>query len=466
MTKDVLAKILFKLEKAGVKTGDKLLLAVSGGVDSVVLTHLVVKLAESQRYKFALFHLDHSLRAEASVADYQLVETLAAELACPFYGYKRDVRCIAKNRKQNMEQTAREIRYQLANEVLTSEGYDYLLTAHHLGDQAETIMLNLIRGTSLNGLRGIALAREQLIRPLLDFSKPELYQIAERNSWLYNEDATNDDLSYSRNRLRHRIIPMIEEHYNPRFQHALAQMATIIASDDDYLENIAEKQLEQISSFTGKQMVVDLSAWQDIDLSLRRRIIRLIFLKFNGDMRNLSFEHIEIIDQWLIEGRIATRQYFSSLEFILQKASVLIRIRETNTIFEPLKIGLGEHYISKDNLLITVSKKIQPNSDIYLPVSLFAEGLYLRRRLAGDYIRPLGMGTKRKSLKKFLNEQKVALAERANIPLLAIKEEVIWVKDLRKSIYASDKIQSDEIIYITIQSGVEKCARHLSSGVE
>ncbi len=447
----LLALTAENLKSCQVEVGARLLLAVSGGVDSIVLTHLIAELAKTNHYDYALVHLDHSLRGQASLKDYRLVEQLAKSLGCEFYGFKYDVPALAKQEKVSFELAARKLRHQLFAKVMSEHKYDYLLTAHHLGDNAETILLNLFRGTGLKGLSGIALQNGKIIRPLINVSKEKLYALANAEHWHYHEDVTNRELTYARNRIRRCIIPEIERHYNPRLQEQLAQTAEIIASEDAFLEKMAEQNLERLLKSGGNYCLLNIEKWQTIDIVLRRRMIRALYHRLRGSTYHLGFEHINMLDEWFVNGKIASKQHLFGLDFVLNQKQVSISLEHGEQERQEQMLALGEHYIIEYQLLFTVSDKVLDDTDIYLPKEQFSLGLSLRFPQPNDYMRALGMKGHRKSLKKIISETKINIAERKNIPLLAIRDEVIWVKGLRKSVYSKKNITRDDIIYISIK---------------
>lgn len=214
--------------------GKKSLIACSGGVDSVVLTHLIKNL----NLEIALAHCNFSLRGEESDGDEQFVVALAENLDVPIFSETFDTHKYADEQKVSTQMAARTLRYNWFEEILSNFSYDYLLTAHHLDDDLETFFINLSRGTGLNGLTGIPKKNQKVVRPLLNFSREEIVDYAEANKLKWREDSTNQKTDYLRNKLRLEVIPQFKETNENLLKNFKKTQDNLIASQnliDDYM---------------------------------------------------------------------------------------------------------------------------------------------------------------------------------------------------------------------------------------
>jgi tRNA(Ile)-lysidine synthase len=208
-------------------SGKKLLLAVSGGIDSIVLTDLLLQLD----FKIGVAHCNFQLRAEESDQDFSFVKDFCKKNNIPFFGQHFDTKEYAERHKLSIQIAARKLRYDWFDELLKTEGFDYLLTAHHADDSVETFLINFTRGTGLDGLTGIPQRNDKIIRPLLLFSREAIENYAKENNIQWREDSSNASDKYVRNKIRHEIIPILKE-LNPSF----------LASFQNTIENLHQTQ--------------------------------------------------------------------------------------------------------------------------------------------------------------------------------------------------------------------------------
>ena len=226
---------------AMVEGGDHLLVAVSGGMDSVALLHLLMALREPLDIQLTVCHLNHSLRGEESIRDEEFVRSLAESLGLAFEGGREDLRAITRERDGSLQEVARAVRYAFFEEVALRTGATKVALGHTSDDNAETVLMRFIKGSSARGLRGIPPVRERYIRPLIETGRGEVETFIRERGIEYVEDSSNRTMNYLRNRIRGELIPFIEEKYNPNLRETLNREASVIARDDDYLSCEAER---------------------------------------------------------------------------------------------------------------------------------------------------------------------------------------------------------------------------------
>ncbi|MDR2431611.1 MAG: tRNA lysidine(34) synthetase TilS [Candidatus Margulisbacteria bacterium] len=275
---------------------DRVLAAVSGGVDSVVLLHLLAELKQKLNFTLAAAHLNHQIRPEAG-RDADFVKNLAAKYGLPFYLDAQDVPRLAAREGLSLEDAGRRARYAFFLQTARRQNYTALALAHHLDDQAETILFRLLRGAAAKGLSGIAEERSErgirIVRPLLGAAKREILEYAAANALVFQEDATNQDNSYARNKLRNEILPRLRA-INPNYQEGLRRTADILRDDDACLEEQAgQVYAEVVLSEAPRRLKLDAVALRGYPRALARRVVRLAVEKLSGALEDISLSFIE-----------------------------------------------------------------------------------------------------------------------------------------------------------------------------
>ena len=269
--------------------GARIGVAVSGGADSVFLLHALLELAPRSNLQLSVIHVDHGIRGAAAHADATFVADLAARLHLNLHLRQADVPVI----DDNLEQAARHVRQAFFAELLSTAAVDRIATGHTRSDQAETVLYRILRGSGLAGLAGILpVTKEQIVRPLLEFDRSEIECWLRKRNIAWREDETNQDRSYARNRLRHEILPLLRDNFNPRLDETLANMATLAQDEEAYWA--AELEHRPSPSCNTPQILstIELAA---LPAALARRIIRRAIQQAKGDLRQIDFAHIERI---------------------------------------------------------------------------------------------------------------------------------------------------------------------------
>ncbi len=270
------------------RPGDRVGVAVSGGSDSVFLLHALRELAPRWNLELSVVHIEHGIRGEASVDDAEFVSKLAGELGLPFHLHRADVPALM----DNLEQAARGVRIEFYRELLQSSRLDRIATGHTRSDQAETVLYRLMRGSGLAGLAGILPITEPgLVRPLLELTRPEIQYWLCQRSIVWREDQTNQDRSYARNRLRHDVLPMLAESFNPRLEEALANLATLAKDEERYWE----AEIDRLQPAIHEPLVIPVSTLTCVPAAVARRLIRRLIQTLKGDLRQIEFAHVERI---------------------------------------------------------------------------------------------------------------------------------------------------------------------------
>ncbi len=266
-----------------VRNGDRVLVACSGGVDSVVLLHYLSGYCKGLEIEVGAIHVDHCLRGEESATDGKVVQKLCERLAVPFYGTTLPVPDLLKAHGGNLQEVCRTGRYSLFEETMCQKGFTVLAVAHHAEDQLETILMQLAKG---NRPQGMPITRPfgagQLVRPFLTLMKTDLYEYAEQYSLPFREDPSNEKDDYTRNRYRHHIVPVLLNE-QPSAAETSVRMAGVLQEEDAFLESLAEEQLKHLLTFTDKGIPIIHSAeFRSMHPALQKRVVPLL-LKYLYD---------------------------------------------------------------------------------------------------------------------------------------------------------------------------------------
>jgi tRNA(Ile)-lysidine synthase len=396
----------------------KILLAVSGGIDSMVLAALLQK----SKLHFALVHCNFKLRNEASDSDQKFVEKYGAENNIPFFTTSFDTAAFAKDLKLSTQVAARKLRYAYFYEILQRENYDFVATAHHLDDSIETFMINLSRGTGIEGLTGIPLQNDQIIRPLLDFSRKEIENYANKNHVLWREDASNATDNYMRNKIRHHLTPILRE-LNPSFSNSFGQT----------LKNLQQAQnlMDDASRMVYKKVVEDAADYKKINLLELMQLPNYQAYLYQW-LQPLGFTAWEDIYH-LAEAETGKVIFSENFELLKNRDHLIIAPKNKliNKEFQ-IKEGISEVNFDIKLLFCKVSEPFySTNKTIFVADEKLHYPLTLRRWKTGDLFNPLGMNGKSKKVSKLFKDEKRSRIEKENTWLLCSGTDIVWVIGLR-----------------------------------
>ena len=278
----------------------RILVACSGGPDSMALLHLLQDIANHRhtKYELGVAIVDHSIRPE-SKDEVLWLQNQVELLGLPFYTAAFDVPRLSKDQKLSEETVGRQVRYQWLNEIAQSEGYDYIAVAHHKDDQAESILAHLIRGTGLNGLIGMTVVSYDytvpVIRPLLDVTKAELLAYLSGKELSYCIDSTNDDISYQRNRIRHRIIPELQA-INPNVVDAIVRLGSSVDEDLAVISDLTAQAFERLVTIDKGAMNLSRKALRKEPLAIQRRLWQRLVSSIDSDITLTTAHQEQLLD--------------------------------------------------------------------------------------------------------------------------------------------------------------------------
>ena len=433
----------------------RLVVALSGGQDSVCLLYTLVKLSEELKITLHVAHLDHQLRGAESEADAEYVSDLAHQLGIPATIERRDVRAEQARQRTSLEEAAREVRYTFLAEVARSIGASRVAVGHTADDHIETVLMHLIRGTGNRGLRGLQPSSRWLatdprhrwqssgnsltiIRPLLPVSRQETADFCRNHQLIPRIDASNLSLSPLRNRIRHQLLPLLRS-YNPRVSEALLRTARIAEDDFAFLVKEGARLWDSLAQRQGDTIALDKEGFLELPSALQRHLLRTTIEDLLGNLKDIETRHIEEImaaltkpagkrlslpgglvfaidyHQYRLGADLAALSPFSVLrnEFVLKIPGETLSSgwRVEATIIEPTQMA---------------DKDRDRNFIAYFDFDKAGDKLTVRRRQPGDRFQPIGMSYPKK-LGEFMIDAKIPRTWRQRIPIVGSPQYILWV---------------------------------------
>nr|WP_315203890.1 tRNA lysidine(34) synthetase TilS [uncultured Flavobacterium sp.] len=417
----------------------KLLLAVSGGLDSMVLLHLFQEL----KFDIAIAHCNFQLRGMESFGDQKFVQDYAEANGIPVFVTQFDTEAFAKDYKLSTQVAARELRYNWFYELLETEKFDYILTAHHADDNLETFLINFTRGTGLEGLTGIPVQNDKIIRPLLFLTRNEIDDYAKEHGIQWREDSSNASDKYVRNKIRHHLIPILKE-LNPNFMTSFLKTESYLQQSQSMVEDAASMMYQQVAHEVDDQIHFDLSKLLQLpnyESYLYQWLKEFGFTAWD-----------DIYD--LVKGQ-SGKQVFAS-DYRLLKDRDLI-------ILYPIKHTKSseEFYIAENQTEVNIPLNlslckvsdisIESNRTIFVDADQLIYPLVVRKWKTGDIFMPFGMNGKSKKVSKLFKDEKLSLIEKENTWILSSGNQIVWVIGIRadhrfRTVNATKNILKIELI--------------------
>lgn len=418
--------------------GGRVLCALSGGPDSVAMTHALCALAPQLGLTVAAAHFSHGLRPETAAEEQALCQALCKQLGIPLFCGSGDTAAYAQAEKCTLEEAARHLRYAFLEETAEAWQADCIATGHHRGDQAETVLFHLARGTGLAGLRGIPPHRGKIIRPMLDTGREEIEAYLAAHNLPYATDATNADPAYSRNRIRHQVLPQLEQSH-PGAEANIAACARRLATDEDCLSALAAQALaaEPLPGISCERLLT-------LHPAVQVRVLQKIYAAASGG-NGLSQVHVDAVMDLCANSNCGRSALPGNLWAILEADRLTIgQVHQGTEPFTPVLLQPEEwRTVGEWELCFTADPAAQgfvfDAEKVKFPVCV-------RPRNEGDRIP--NSATTHKSVKKLLNECKIPVDMRDSIPILCDNKGVLAVADLRMDPNRSGSSDKEKIILI------------------
>ena len=442
--------------------------AVSGGPDSMALLLLLERLRSSLDFALHMAHADHGLRGEESREDARFVEAAARGLGLPFTLGLLDVSALRAERRMSIEEAAREARYAFLAETASALGAPVVALGHTADDQAETLLMRLLRGSGSAGLAGMTAVsslpaarrgdRIALVRPLLDFTKAETRAYCTFRDVTPREDSSNTALEITRNRVRLELLPMLER-YNPRIRQALLRLGASAALDHDFLVQAADEARDRLAADSEQGGVsISRAGFLALHPALRRHVLRRVYAELAGSAVGLSHRHVEDMAR-LASGRTGARLSLpGGLAF--EVGYDTLRLAPAHARTESAAPIAGEHALSIPGetrvggwlvLAELPAPSATPITTGPLRAALDADrvgvGLHVRSRRPGDRINPLGMAGSRK-VQDVMVDERIPAADRDGTPLVVSDNGVVWVVGHRMAHWARVREDTQRVLVL------------------
>ncbi len=446
----------------GIERDVPLIAAVSGGVDSLVLLHLLTELKSEMGYRLSVCHVDHAMR-DVSGDDARYVEQLCEAWNVPCYTERVDVRQRVRQTGESPEEAARHLRYEVLHRRARHLGGAYIILGHHAGDQAETVLLHLLRGSGTTGLGGMRIVRDRLVRPLLPFTKMAIEAYAREHGITPREDETNTDTTYLRNRVRHMLLPELAS-YQPQIAESLCRLADIVQADEDFLEQTTDEWWKRIVRTDNRRYIIKREPFRQAPLAIQRRLVRRGTAVLLGKKGGLSLAHCERLCEMIKDGHAGSRCPIAGEGHLTctYDEAIFSCGDKQNTVKLPKRpLPLGERTVI-DEIGIAIRAELTNTTDkkgaVYFDADKITFPLHVRSRNDGDTISARGK-TGKKKLKKELIDCKIAVSERDKIPLVCDADDnILWVVGVRTAHIAQPDIDTKRYICLTNEKEIQNNA--------
>ena len=419
------------LQKQGLlDDGQKLLVACSGGADSTALLHLLHQCGCA----IEVAHVNYQLRGKASDEGEAFVDQLCKDLDLPFHVKRFDTQVLAEAAKVGIQELARTLRYEWFESLAKTQGLTFIATAHHQDDKIETYLQHVLRGSSLSGFSSIPARRANVIRPLLDFTKKEILSFIKENKLAYVEDESNQKLDYTRNKIRHQLIPMMGEIHEGFEKNVLRQMQMFEELNllyQGFMENMGRRVL----SADPGGLSIDLAQFQD--LAFKRLLIMSLAPQYGFELKR--------VDEWLdlVDSQNGKAIYSATHRVIKQRASLLITSLPSASDSKEILIHEGQEtreleslwlmsYLDFSEELLREAKTNKDENTAYFDAHRLSFPLVLRRPKTGDRFRALGMDGSQ-LLSDFFTQKKISQPEKEAALVLESAGEIIWIVGMRSA---------------------------------
>ncbi len=436
-----LKKVLETIKRENlIESGDKVLVAFSGGADSAALLHILKELESELGISVFAAHFNHQIRNVDAHKDALFAYRMSKQWGIPCFLKSVNIPELAKEKNLTMEEAARVGRYEFFFEIKERLNIDKIAIAHNLDDQAETVLMRIMRGTGLNGLTGISYKREDgVVRPLMDVKRYEIEEYCKVNDVEYRTDATNFQSCYTRNKIRLELLPFIEDDFACNIKEILSRMSNGIREDSLFLENISDnfykKSHRKVEDYA---IEFDLETFSGYDVAIQKRLLRSAYTELTKSHDGLESVHLDEAIKILRnpkkdvmtnfpKGIIVTKKGYNL--YVTQKPIVYENIdfeyvidSEKITCIDEIGYTVEAEIMSKERCKTLLSGTNIKAFDL----DKIKGNIVVRNRRTGDKIKPVGFGGTKK-IKDIFIDKKIPFSQRGNIPIFADDEKIIWV---------------------------------------
>ncbi len=447
--------------------GSTIVVAVSGGPDSIALLHVLHALSAQYDWTLICAHMNHGFRPEESAAEAEFVRSVAVSLGITFEMEVVDTPRHMKRTGQGSQEAARELRYDFLRQTAQRYGAKTLALAHHMDDQAETVLMRILRGTGPEGLGGMKIYRTEknleLIRPFLRIYKADLVHVCEEQHLLYQLDSSNMQRKYTRNRIRLDALPFLEQ-FNGQLVPTLARLAEITGTENDYMQEQTEALYAKLVKESSGSYSFSAASFCAVHVALQRRLIKLILNYLSSANETFDFAKIEIIRYQIEQSDLASWNLDVGSRIVCLREYDEIRLMEASgrkaqpfcvpVQYEHTVISIPDSSMKVEVQMLEWKDRsydalLLSSDEAFFDADVLDFPLYLRSRRPGDVITLIGGGTKK--VKNLFIDAKIPLSQRDHMPLLTdASGRILWIPGLRRAREALMKPESDRCLYMRI----------------
>ncbi len=431
LKKTIEQNVLRTIRKYGmIAPGDHVLVGLSGGPDSVFLLALLIKLRPLLQCELGAIHINHSLRGAASIEDEKFCREFCSRLNVQYFSDKKNVKSYARRKGLSIEEAGHEIRYKIFTEIAQKNNFNKIATAHHSDDNAETVLMNILAGTGLQGLTGIAPVLNNVIRPLLEITKSDILEYLTSHHIHYRTDETNVDELYRRNYIRNRLIPEIKERINPSVEKSLLRLTTVMRDFTEFVQEIVARETENISIKEDSKIILTLERFLSLPRFIQQQII-ISSVKENLQV-NLNFDDVAKILETVKKKSGSGAELKSGVFCLREHNSILLYRKEAETyqkeiaVFLGKKVKFGKHFLRVKKVERSSFIPVNDKNIEYIDGSKIRGDMKIRIWREGDVFFPFGMRG-RKKVSDLLTDNKVPPGEKKYQPVLEDSEKILWV---------------------------------------
>lgn len=457
------------IDKELVNPGDSLVVGVSGGHDSMSLMYILNDLKEEFGYKLMIAHVDHGVRGDMARRDMDFVENQAEKLGLKFYGRQVDMDGYAREHNISSEEAGRILRYSFFRDILKEEGQGKIVVGHNRNDQAETLIMRFIRGTGIDGLKGMDYEYKDIIRPILNITREEIEAYIEDEGIPVVIDHTNLENIYTRNKVRLDLIPYIEKEFNPNFINVLWTLSENAAGDVKFLDDYTQEAYQRNLIVADDQRIeLEIEGIKSENIAIAQRIMRLALENLLGSLQGFGEVHIADMIDLLMSARTGKaidlpndiKVYIDYNKLIISRGKKEVEIAGDYSY----ELKLGSNKLEEIGLELKLEildlddyKQEENKSNIKVfDYDKLKGRLYIRNRRPGDRFRPLGMKGSKK-IKDYFIDEKISREKRNQLPLLVDEKSIIWVLEHRISdTYKIDR-DSERLLVVEIVKKSKEC---------
>ena len=459
----IFEKVLSTINKYElIKKGDKIVVGLSGGPDSVCLLHILNRMKEEWNLEIYAAHLNHQIRGIEAQKDAFYISKLCEDLGITFFIKSIDVPKYCEENGLSIEEGARKLRYEMFYEIKHNIKANKIAIGHNLNDQAETILMRMMRGTGLQGLKGIDYIRDGvIIRPILDIERHDIEEYCKQNNLNPRIDQTNLESIYTRNKIRLELIPYMKDNFNSNIIESIVRMGNSLRSDNDYIESELLKKFKELSNITKDSVELNLNEYINLHNSIKVRVLRNSIKEILGDTNFIDQRHIDDIIELEEDSKIdkvinlprgvfvyrkKNSLVFTTKEIVIEDiefcynipSNGFIKVREIGTVIETQVISIDKYKTSKSD-----------KSCKWFDFNKIKGGIVVRNRKAGDKIKLSG-GSKK--VKDLFIDMKIPKEDRSKIPVIADEQGILSVGNIRNSENYKVDTDTKEVLKVSFKN--------------